>query len=69
VASFEAEAEGTIIVHLPIADYNEAVTVDGGRTLAFLANEGDAPLWLLGAGGAPQLTVLDGTVLMEGIQT
>jgi len=68
VASFDPEAEGTIIVHLPLANYDEAVTVDGGRTLAFLANEGDLPRWLLGAGGAPQLTVLDGTVLMEGIQ-
>jgi len=66
VASFEAGAEGTVIVHQ--ADYNEAVTVDGGRVVAFVANEGDLPLWILAGGGSPQLTVLDGTVLMDGIQ-
>jgi len=68
VASFEAEGEGTIIVHQPMTNYDEAVIVDGGRTLAFLANADDVPLWILAGGGAPQLTVVDGTVLMDGIQ-
>ncbi|MEX1362977.1 MAG: right-handed parallel beta-helix repeat-containing protein, partial [Nannocystaceae bacterium] len=66
VASFAAGAQGTIIVHQ--ADYNEALTVDGGRTLAFLANDGDLPLWVLAGGGSPQLTVADGTVLVDGLR-
>jgi len=67
VASFAEGAEGTIIVHGNDA-FDEAGTVDGGRVLAFLANDGDLPRWILSGGGAPQLTVLDGTVLMDGIQ-
>lgn len=66
VSSFDAGAEGTIVVHQ--ANYDEAVTVDGARVLAFLANEGDLPLWILAGGGSPQLTVGDGTVLMDGMQ-
>ena len=66
VASFGPGAEGTIVVHQ--ADYNEAVTVDGGRVLALLANAGDTPIWLLAGGGAPQLTVDDGTVLLDGLR-
>ena len=66
VASFDMMTEGTIIVHQ--ADYNEAVTVDGGRVLALLANAGDTPTLALIAGGAPQLTVGDGTVLLDGLR-
>jgi len=61
-------AQATIVVYEPMADYNEAVTVDGGRVVAFLANDGDAPRWVLTGGGAPQLTIMEGTVLMEGMQ-
>lgn len=71
ISSFGAGAEGTIVVHQ--ADYNEAATVDDGRTLAFLAVEIGAgvepPRWILAGGGSPQLTVTAGaTVLMDGIQ-
>jgi len=66
LAMVEEGAQATIIVHE--ADYNEAATVDGGRVVAFLANDGDLPLWILAGGGSPQLTVLDGTVLMDGMQ-
>jgi len=59
--------EATLVVHQ--ADYNEAVTLDGGRTVAFLAAEGELPVWALIAGNSPQLTVETGsTVLMEGLQ-
>lgn len=66
IDSFDAGAEGTIVVHQ--ANYDEAATVDGERVLAFLANADDVPLWVLNGGGSPQLTVSNGTVLMEGIQ-
>ena len=66
VGSFGVGTEGTIVVHQ--ADYNEAVTVDGGRVVAVVANEGDLPLWGLLAGGAPQLVVDDGTVLIDGLR-
>lgn len=72
IASFGgAGAEGTIVVHAG-ASYDEAATVDGGRVLAFLAAEigagVDPPRWVRTAGGTPQLTVTDGTVLMDGVQ-
>lgn len=66
IASFAAGAEGTIVVHQ--GTYNEAATVDGGRVLAFLANVGDLPLWILAPSTSPQLEVGDATVLMDGIQ-
>lgn len=67
IASFAEGAEGTIIVHQ--ANYDEAATVDGGRVLAFLANGGALPRWILAGGGSPQLTVTGAaTVLMEGMQ-
>jgi hypothetical protein len=66
VDSFDAGAEGTIVVHQD--NYDEAATVDAGRTLAFLAADGDLPLWILAGGGSPQLVVGDATVLMDGIQ-
>jgi len=67
VASFEAGTEGTVIVHQ--AAYDEGVLVDGERTIAFLVNEGDLPSWDgPDVGNAPQLTVIDGTVLLDGIQ-
>jgi len=71
VASFDAKAEGTIVVHGG-ASYDESVTVDSGRTLAFLAAElgpmVEPPRWIRSAGTLPQLTVTDGTVLMDGMQ-
>ena len=67
IASFPGGAEGTIVVHEDA--YNEAATVDGTRTLAFLAADGDLPLWSMVGGGTPQLTVSAGsTVLMDGMQ-
>ncbi len=69
VSSFDAMTEGTIVVHA--GAYNDqVVTVDGGRVLAFLAAEDAAapPRWTQSSGGAPQLTVTDATVLMEGVQ-
>src|SRR5690606_36945591 len=68
--SFDMMTEGTIIVHAAMPNYDEAVTVDGGRVLAFLAADDVAtpPRWLQGAGGPPQLTVGDATVLMDGLQ-
>lgn len=67
IGSFDAAAaEGTIVVHQ--ADYNEAASVAEGQTLAFLANEGDVPRWILAGGGSPQLTVGNATVLMDGVQ-
>ncbi|MCX4239113.1 hypothetical protein [Paraliomyxa miuraensis] len=66
VSSFDMMTEGTIIVHQ--ANYDEAVTVDGGRVLALLANAGDTPTLALIAGGAPQITVGDATVLLDGLR-
>jgi hypothetical protein len=69
VMSFDAMTEGTIIMHA--GAYNDqAVTVDGGRVLAFLAAEDAAmpPRWTQSSGGPPQLTVTDATVLMDGLQ-
>lgn len=67
LASIPAGGEGTLVVHQ--ADYNEGVLVNGDRTVAFLAAEGDLPLWLLGGGGAPQLTVVTGgTALVDGLR-
>jgi len=67
VLSVPAGGEGTVVVHQ--ADFNEAVVVDGNRTVAFLAAEGDGPLWILAGGGSPQLTVTAGsTILMDGLQ-
>jgi hypothetical protein len=66
IASFVAGAEGTIVVHQ--GSYNEGTTVNGGRVLAFLANDGDLPLWLFAPSTSPQLVVADATVFMDGIQ-
>jgi hypothetical protein len=66
IDSFAEGVEGTLVVHQ--GSYNEAATVDGGRVLAFLANDGDLPLWILAPSSSPQLTVGDATVLMEGIE-
>ena len=71
VEYFGPMAEGTIIVHQ--GDYNnQAVIVNDGRALAFLAaeiGEGIAPpRWILSGRGSPQLTVSDATVLLDGIQ-
>jgi hypothetical protein len=71
VASFAAGDEGTILVHEPMASYDESVTVDGGRVLAFLAAADAAapPGWILSGGGAPQLAVTMGsTVLIDGLR-
>ncbi|MEM9456661.1 MAG: hypothetical protein AAGF11_20955 [Myxococcota bacterium] len=67
LGTFGPGAEGTIIVHA--GNYNESITVGGGRVLAFLANPGDLPEWTRTAGDdAPTLVVTDGTVLMDGLQ-
>jgi hypothetical protein len=71
IASFAAGDEGTIIVHEPMASYDESVTVDGGRVLALLAAADAAapPGWVRTAGGAPQLAVTMGsTVLIDGLR-
>jgi hypothetical protein len=71
VGSFAAGAEGTIVVHQPMASYDEAVVVDGGRVLAFLRADDAAtpPGWIQSsAGGGPQLEVADGTVLLDGLR-
>jgi hypothetical protein len=71
VASFGPGDEGTILVHEGMPDYNESVTVDGGRVLAFLAAADAAapPGWVRTAGGAPQLAVTMGsTVLIDGLR-
>ena len=68
VASFDMDAEGTVIVHEGVS-YNEAVMVDGGRVIAFLANGGQFPQWTrVGGEESPQLTVRDSTVLMDGLR-
>lgn len=68
VDSFDPMTEGTLIVHA--GDYLQAVSVDGGRVLAFLVNDGDKPVWdTPGANPAtPQLNVLGATVLMDGLE-
>ena len=66
VGSFGPGTEGTIIVHEN--DYIEAVTVDEQRVLAFLVAAGDQPSWdTPGIATAPQLTVGDATVLIDGL--
>ncbi|MCX4247134.1 right-handed parallel beta-helix repeat-containing protein [Paraliomyxa miuraensis] len=70
VISFPSGTEGTIIVHP--GDYNESVTVSDGRTLAFLAAElgpgVEQPRWVRSSGTSPQLTVVDATVLVDGLE-
>lgn len=68
--SFEPGTEGTIIVHMD--SYDELVTVEGGRVLAFIAADvGPAvapPQWSNTSGTASQLTVKTGTtVIMNGM--
>ncbi|MEX1367561.1 MAG: hypothetical protein AB1Z98_30815, partial [Nannocystaceae bacterium] len=59
--------QGTVIVF--DGSYNEPITIDGGRVIAFLVNDGDLPEWTRTAGlDAPQLVVSDGTVLIDGLQ-
>ncbi|MEX1367087.1 MAG: right-handed parallel beta-helix repeat-containing protein [Nannocystaceae bacterium] len=66
VSSFDDGTEGTIIVHE--ADFLEAVTVDQMRVLAFLVADGDQPTWdTPGISTAPQLTVSDATVILDGL--
>ncbi|MEX1362178.1 MAG: hypothetical protein AB1Z98_03585, partial [Nannocystaceae bacterium] len=67
VSSFGAGEMGTIVVF--DGSYNEPITIDGGRVIAFLVNEGDLPEWTRTSGmDAPQLVVSDGTVLIDGLQ-
>ena len=73
VISFDGDgAQGTILVHPGMPDYDEAVTVDGGRVLAFLAAEQgpgiNPPQWSGNGEDQPQLVVTDATVLMDGLQ-
>ena len=63
------DEEGTIILRFENENpYDRAITIDAGRTIAFLADDGDSPIWALTAGGSPQLTVTDATVLISGIE-
>ncbi|MCX4247877.1 right-handed parallel beta-helix repeat-containing protein [Paraliomyxa miuraensis] len=64
VASFDAGARGTIIVHQ--GTYAEPITIDEGKVLGILANPGDLPV-LSDPGGAPRLLVTDGTLIMDGL--
>lgn len=64
---FGMGTQGTVIVH-GNGSFDESVVVSGERVVAILADEGDAPRWTLTGGGIPQLTVNDGTVLVDGIQ-
>jgi len=61
VDSFDPMAEGTIIVHHEGVSYDEAIVVDEGRVLAFLAAEVGGgsipPRWVLPGGGGSQLVV------------
>lgn len=68
--SVEPGAEGTIIVHLD--SYDESVTVEEGRVLAFLAADVgpavDPPQWTNTSGTVSQLTVrTSATVIMDGM--
>ena len=67
VSTFGIDAEGTIVVHGG-GSFLEAIVVDGGRTLAILANGGDLPIWALPGGGSSQLVIDDATVLIDGLQ-
>jgi len=64
VTSLADHAAGTIVVHT--GTYGESVTVEGGRTLAFLSADGDPPIWH-NHGGMPQLTVDGATVILDGL--
>jgi len=69
VMSFvDLDIEATIIVHA--GSYNEAVFVGVGRVFAFLAADGDLPVWSGTTGlDAPQLTVGPGShVLLDGLR-
>lgn len=72
VASIPSGSQGTVIVHVGMPDYNEAVTVGGGRVVAFLAapDAVSSPGWIQSAaGGGPQLTVGAGsTALLDGLR-
>lgn len=59
--------QGTVIVH-GNGSFDESVVVSGERVVAILANDGDSPRWTLTGGGIAQLTVNDGTALVDGMQ-
>ncbi|MEM9460201.1 MAG: hypothetical protein AAGF11_38865 [Myxococcota bacterium] len=63
VESLEAGASGTIVIHQ--GNYNEAVSVDAARSVALLAAGGEVSDWYSDEG--PQLTVLDGSVTVDGL--
>lgn len=72
LATVPARGEGTLVVHAGPPDYNEAVTVGGGRTIGFLAADigagAEPPRWVRTSGAEPQLTVGAGsTVLLDGL--
>lgn len=70
VASIEAGQLGVIVVHEldGAGSYQGAVTIDGGKTLALIAAEGEAPI-IQGTGGNPGLNITGGdtTVYIDGI--
>jgi hypothetical protein len=66
VSAVTASGGGTIVVAQGI--YDEAITINEGTVVAFLANDGDRPEWQRTSGvAAPQLRVTSGaTVLVDG---
>lgn len=67
VNSFAMGAEGTIVIH-GSGPFDDSVILNGDRTVAFLANPGDAPRWVLAGGGLPQLSVDGSTALLDGLR-
>ncbi len=66
ISNVPVSGQSTVIVHQ--GSYNAIVTVNGGRTIALLANAGDLPVWEPDVSDASQLNVGNGTVLVDGIQ-
>lgn len=67
VETFSAGERGTIVVHESDV-YYDSVVIDDARVLAILAAEGNAPVWDNAGIGVPQLSVSNGTVLLDGLQ-
>lgn len=63
--SFGPGAQATIIVHQD--NYTDSVTVDTGKTIAFLANTGDRPIWDNQGPMNPQLTASNAVVLLDNL--
>lgn len=62
VDAVDDDAEGVFIVHNWSGNYDEQVTVDGGKAIVFLAADGETPGWVQtigGAGANPNLRIED----------